>query len=256
MILTSIVHGISLGKDQCPDSQEERDLMKDIPYALAIGSIMYAMLCTRPDVAYALRVTSSYQSNPGIVHWEAVKRILKYLRRTKELFLVYGGSTQSKLVVTGYTDSNFENKEDFKSQSAYVFSLNGGAISWRSSKQSTIADSSTEAEYIAALDAAKEAVWMKKFIEDLGVVPSIANPIEIYCDNNGAIAQAKEPRSHKRSKHVLRKFHLIREIYKRGDIEVNKVDSEDNVADQLTKPHAQAKLEEHVGSMGLKYLSM
>jgi hypothetical protein len=160
------------------------------------------------------------------------------------------------LVVTGYTDSNFENKEDFKSQSAYVFSLNGGAISWRSSKQSTIADSSTEAEYIAASDAAKEAVWMKKFIEDLGVVPSIANPIEIYCDNNGAIAQAKEPRSHKRSKHVLRKFHLIREIYKRGDIEVNRVDSEDNVADQLTKPLAQAKLEEHVGSMGLKYLSM
>ena len=122
------------------------------------------------------------------MHWEAIKRILKYLRRTQELFLVYGGSSQKELVVTGYTDSNFENKGDFKSQSAYIFVLNGGAISWRSSKQSTIADSSTEAEYIAASDASKEAVWMRKFIEELGVVPSIARPIEILCDNNGAIA--------------------------------------------------------------------
>ena len=80
-------------------------------------------------------------------------------------------------------------------------------MSWKSSKQATVADSTTEAEYIAASDAAKEAVWLKKFIGELGVVPSIANPIALYCDNNGAIAQAKEPRSHQRSKHILRKFH-------------------------------------------------
>ena len=125
---------------------------------------------------YALSATSRFQSNPGLMHWEAVKRILKYLIRNQELILVYGGSSQKELVVTGYTDSNFENKEDFKSQSAYIFMLNGGAISWRSSKQSTIADSSTEAEYIAASDASKEAILMRKFIEELGVVPSIARP--------------------------------------------------------------------------------
>ena len=102
----------------------------------------------------------------------------------------------------------------------------------------------------------KEVVWRKKFIEDLGVVPSIAKPIEIFCGNNGVIAQAKEPRSHKRSKHVLRKYHLIREFYKRGDIELNRVDSEDNVSDQLTKPLAQAVLEKHVRSMGLRNLSL
>ena len=90
-----------------------------------------------------------------------------------------------------------------------MFCLNGGVVSWKSSKQTTIADSTTEVEYIAASDATKEAVWIKKFITDLGVVPSIINPVDVYCDNNGAIAQAKEPRSHQRSKHILRCYHLI-----------------------------------------------
>ena len=133
--------------------------------------------------------------------------------------------------------------------------MNGGDVSWKSSKQSTVADSSTEAEYIAASEAAKEAVWMRKFIEELGVVPSIAGPIIVYCDNNGAIAQAKEPRSHQRTKHILRRFHLIREIIQRGDIDVCRVESDDNVADPLTKPLAQEKHEDHVRSMGIRYLS-
>ena len=170
--------------------------MSKIPYASAIGSIMYAMLCTRPDVSYALCITSSYQSDPGESHWTAVKNILKYLRRSKDMFLVYGG-LEDNLVVNGYTDASFQSdKDDFRSQSGYVFCLNGGAVSWKSSKQSTVADSTTEVEYIAAFDAAKDTVWIKKFIIDLEVVPSITNPVDVYCDNNGAIAQAKEPRSH------------------------------------------------------------
>ncbi|PKI58759.1 hypothetical protein CRG98_020844 [Punica granatum] len=92
-----------------------------------------------------------------------------------------------------------------------------GDVSWKSSKQETVADSTTEAEYIAASNAAKETVWIKKFVIELAVVPSIADPVELYCDNNGDIAQAKEPRSHQRSKHILRRFHLIREIVDKGD---------------------------------------
>ncbi|XP_038711759.1 secreted RxLR effector protein 161-like [Tripterygium wilfordii] len=182
--------------------------MSKIPYASAIGSIMYAMVCTRHDVSYALSVTSRYQGNPGACHWMAVKTILKYLRRTKDMFSVYGG--EEELRVKGYTDASFlSDKDNFRSQSGYVFCLNGGAVSWKSSKQKTTADFTTESEYIAASDAAKEAVWIKKFIAELKDVPSIADPIELYCDNNGAIAQAKEPRSHQRSKHILRRFHLI-----------------------------------------------
>ncbi|KAK8696520.1 hypothetical protein V6N13_001654 [Hibiscus sabdariffa] len=231
-------HGISLSKEMCPSTPQERERMSQIPYASAIGSIMYAMICTRPDLSYALSMTSRYQANPGEGHWTAVKNILKYLRRTKDVFLVYGG--EEELRIKGYTDASFQiDKDDSRSQSGFVFCLNGGAVSWKSSKQDTVADSTTEAEYIAASEAAKEAVWIKKFITELGVIPSISDAVDLYCDNNGAIAQAKEPRSHQRSKHILRRFHLIREIIDRGDVEICKVNTDDNIADPLTKPLAQ-----------------
>ncbi|KAJ9547192.1 hypothetical protein OSB04_019735 [Centaurea solstitialis] len=247
-------HGIVLSKTQCPVSSEDQDRMKSVPYASAIGSIMYAMLCTRPDVAYSVSVTSRYQQNPGEPHWVAVKNILKYLRRTKEMFLVFGGS-EDEISVTGYSDASFQtDRDDFRSQSGYVFTLNGGAISWRSSKQDTIADSTTEAEYIAACDAAKEAVWLRNFLSDLRVVASISRPIDIFCDNSGAVAQAKEPREHHKSRHVLRKYHLIREIIGRGDVRICKIPTEDNVVDPLTKPLARAKHEAHANSIGMQYL--
>ncbi|KAJ9552766.1 hypothetical protein OSB04_016811 [Centaurea solstitialis] len=209
-------HGIVLSKTQCPVSSQDQDKMKSVPYASAIGSIMYAMLCTRPDVAY---------------------------------------SAEDEISVTGYSDASFQtDRDDFRSQSGYVFTLNGGAISWKSSKQDTIADSTTEAEYIAASDAAKEAVWLRNFLSDLRVVASISRPIDIFCDNSGAVAQAKEPREHHKSRHVLRKYHLIREIIGRGDVRICKIPTEENVADPLTKPLARVKHEAHASSIGMQYL--
>jgi len=126
--------GIYLSKTQSHLTDEERYQMHDVPYALAIGSIMYAMICTRTDVLYALSATSKYQSNPGNNHWIAVKNILKYLRRTKETLLIYGGLEE--LSVIGYTDASFQtDHDDFISQFGYVFCLNDGVVSWKSSKQ-------------------------------------------------------------------------------------------------------------------------
>ncbi|KAI5397676.1 hypothetical protein KIW84_063483 [Lathyrus oleraceus] len=178
--------------------------MNKIPYAYAIGSIIYAMLCTRPDVSYALNATSRYQSDPGDAHWVAIKNILKYLRRIKDSFLIYGGHEELA----------------------------------KSSKQDTVVDSTIEAEYIAASSATKEVVWIKKFISELGIVPSIVDPIGLYCDNNGAIAQAKEPRSHQRSKHILRRYHLIREIIDIENVKISRIPTLDNNVDPLTKPLA------------------
>ncbi|KAK9020325.1 hypothetical protein V6N11_054814 [Hibiscus sabdariffa] len=108
-------HGISLSKEMCPSTPQEREQMTQIPYASAIGSIMYAMICTRPDLSYALSMTSRYQENPGEGHWIAVKNILKYLRRTKDVFLVYGG--EEELSVKGYSDASFQTvKDDSRSQ--------------------------------------------------------------------------------------------------------------------------------------------
>ncbi|GJW58924.1 retrotransposon protein, putative, ty1-copia subclass [Tanacetum coccineum] len=148
---------LKFSKSQGASTPAEIQRMQNIPYASAVGSIMYAVRCTRPDVAFAQNITSRFQQNPGEVYWTAVKNILKYLRNTKDMFLVYGG-----------------------------------AVNWKSTKQSIFATSSTDAEYIAAFDASKEAVWIRKFISGLGVVPIIEEPINMYCDNTGSIAIAKD----------------------------------------------------------------
>ena len=123
---------------------------------------MYAMLCTRPDISFAISVTSRYQSNLGNDHWMAIKHILKYLKGTKDKLIIYGGN---ELQVNGYTDSDFQSDpDDRKSTSGFVFTLNGGVFCWKSSKQGSTADSTTEAKYIVASEAANEAVWINNFI--------------------------------------------------------------------------------------------
>ena len=149
-------HGVPLSDDHRPKTSKEEKMMRQILYALAVGSLMYAMLCTRPYICYLVGMVSRYQSNQGSKHWQAVKYILKYLRRTRDYMLVY---RSENLIPIGYTDSDFQSNLDFrKSTSGCVFTLEGGAISWRSVKQSCIADSTMEAEYVVAYDAAKEAV--------------------------------------------------------------------------------------------------
>ncbi|KAL0463321.1 UNVERIFIED_CONTAM: Retrovirus-related Pol polyprotein from transposon RE2 [Sesamum latifolium] len=169
------------------------------------------------------------------------------------MFLIYGGG---ELILEGYSDASFQsNDDDAKSQSDFVFKLNGGVVAWKSSKQDTTTDSTTEAEYIATSKAAKEAVWMKNYIQELGVVPSIAEPVVIFYDNNGDIAQAKEPRSHHRSKHILRRYHLLREMVSRGDCRMDRVSSTENTADPLTKPMSQVAHTQHLDKMGLRSMS-
>ncbi|GJT65380.1 hypothetical protein Tco_1016860 [Tanacetum coccineum] len=114
------------------------------------------------------------------LHWTTVKNILKYIRNTKDMFLVYKGDIKRELKVSCYTDAGYlTDADDLKSQTGYVFVLNGGTVNWKSTKQSIFATSSAEAEYISAYDASKEAVWVRKFIFGLGVVPTIEEPINI-----------------------------------------------------------------------------
>ena len=149
------------------------------------------------------------------------------------MILTYEGGD---LQIDSFTNSNFQSDmDDKKSISEFFFIYNGGAVSWKSSKHNVTVNSTIEAEYIATSDAAKEAVWIKKFITELGVVPSIESLIPLYCANNGAIALAKESRSHQKSKHIERHFHIIREFIGKGDVLVQKVNSADNMANPLTK---------------------
>ena len=182
-------------------------MRRQFPYASAVGSLMYAMLCTRPDICYSVGMVSQYQQNPGPKHWQAIKHILKYLRRMRDYMLVY---RCEDLIPISYIDSDFQLDLDFrKSTSGCVFTLGGGAISWRSVKQSCIANSSMEVEYVTACEATKEVVWLKKFLSDLGVVRMKQVPITLFCNNSGVVAQSKDPRNHKKGKHIERKYHII-----------------------------------------------
>ncbi|KAJ9566883.1 hypothetical protein OSB04_002849, partial [Centaurea solstitialis] len=178
-----------------------------------------------PDVAYSVSVTSRYQQNPGEPHWVAVKNILKYLRRTKDMFLVFGGSEDEKSV-TGYSDASFQtDRDDFRSQSGYLF------------------HPKRRRDLVEEFEAGHDCRFNYRSRSDLRVVASVSRPIDIFCDNSGAVAQAKEPREHHKSRHVLRKYHLIREIIGRGDMRICKIPTEENVADPLTKPLARVKHE-------------
>ena len=141
-------HGVHLSKEKSPKTLGQKERMSRIPFASAVGSLMYAMLCTRPDICYAMGIVSRYQSDPREEHWIVVKHILKYLRRTRDYMLVYSSGS---LETTGYTDSDFQGDiNSRKSTYGYVFTLNGGVVCWRSVKQTCVADSTTEAEYMAA----------------------------------------------------------------------------------------------------------
>src|SRR4051795_3437278 len=171
------------------------------------------------------------------------------------MFLIYGGDKE--LIVNGYVDASFDtDPDDSKSQTGYVFTLNGGAVSWCSSKQSVVAGSTCEAEYIAASEAANEGVWMKEFISDLGVIPSASGPMKIFCDNTGAIALAKESRFHKRTKHIKRRFNSIRDLVQVGDIEICKIHTDLNVADPLTKASSTSKHDQRQSSMGVRIITV
>ena len=127
-----IVKGNRYGEFQCPKNQHEIDQMKMVPYSLAVGSLQYAQVCTRPDLAFVIGLLDRYQSNSGIEHWRLVKKVLRYLQGTKGLMLTYRRS--DSLHIEGYTDSDYAG-DDRKSTSGYIFTLAGGVISWKSSKQ-------------------------------------------------------------------------------------------------------------------------
>ena len=182
--------------------------MTRVPYASAVGSLMYAMLCTQPNICFAVGMVSRYQSKPRPVHWQAVKRIFRYLHRTSDLILCYQGGD---LRLRGYYDADqASDGDEHKSTTSYAFLLSGAAISWCSKKQSCIALSTMESEYIACSATAQEAVWLKRFFQSLRVTSLANEAVKMYCDSLAAFAHAKDPKYHSKSKHIQTRYNYIR----------------------------------------------
>ncbi|KAK4405981.1 Retrovirus-related Pol polyprotein from transposon RE2 [Sesamum angolense] len=179
--------------------------------------------------------------SPSQVHYAAAKRILRYLRGTKDFGIWYKSTNDAKLV--GYTDSDWAGSvDDMKSTSGYTFSLGSGIFSWASKKQATVAQSSAEAEYIAAAATSNQAIWLRRILEDIGEKQE--EPTTIYCDNKSAIAITKNPVQHSRTKHIDIKYHSLREATTRGEIELKYCSTEEQLADIFTKALPRNKFEE------------
>ena len=227
-----------LSTKQSPSTAKEMEDMSRVPYASAVGSLMYAMVCTRPDIAHAVGVVSRFLSNPGREHWDAVKWIMRYLRGTSDLRLTFGSG---KPVLVGYTDSDMAGDVDSrKSTSGYLITFSGGAVSWQSRLQKCVALSTTEAEYIAATEACKELLWMKKFIQELGFKQQ---RYVMLCDNQSAIHLGKNSTFHARSKHIDVRYHWLRDALNDNLFELEKIHTDHNGSDMLTKTLPREKLE-------------
>ena len=208
------------------------DVCNQQMYQAVVGSLLYLSTKTRPDIAYAVGSVARFCANPTKEHWTAVKRILRYLNGTIKLGLLYRESTSVK--IPGYTDADWAGDVgDRKSTSGYMFLLGGAAISWKSNKQTCLALSTAEAEYVALSTAAQEAIWLQQLMSDL-MNKSIQEMI-IYEDNQSTICLAKNQQVHGRTKHIDIKYHFVRDLVEAGRIKVEYCASENMIADILTK---------------------
>jgi len=248
--------GVKLSVEQCPKTQEEEEDMSRVPYASAVGSLMYAMVCTRPDIAHAVGVLSRYMSKPGKEHWTAVKRVFRYLRGTTDYAICYQGRPGPDKVINvhGFVDAEWARDLDHRrSTSGYVFNLFGGAISWMSKRQAVVALSTTEAEYMVATHASKEAVWLQRLCSGIGFVQK---GVRLECDSQSAIFLAKNPAYHAKTKHIDVQYHFVRDMVEEKKVLLEKIDNMKNVADSLTKSVSTEKFSWCRESMGIDALNL
>eukprot|EP00253_Pinus_taeda_P015319 PITA_15319 len=245
---------VKLSAKQCPKTQEEEEDMSHVPYASAVDSVMYAMVCTIPDIAHAVGILSRFMSEPGKEHWTTVKRVFRYLRCTSDYGLCYQGrpGLDRFLDIRGFVDADWAGDLDQRrSTSGYVFNLFGGAINWMSKKQSVVTLSTTKAEYMAATHARNEAVWLQRLCSSTGLVQGA---IRKDCDSQSAIFLAKNPAYHSKTKHIDVQYQFVRDMIEDKKVLLVKVDTLKNTADAFTKSVSSEKFSwcrEIMGVLGL-----
>jgi hypothetical protein len=223
------------------------DLIDATLYRQIIGSLMY-LTNTRPDICFAVNTLSQFLVEPRRVHLVAAKHVMRYLKGTMDYGLSYDGDHDFTL--SGYTDADWAGSvADRKSTSGCCFSLGSAMISWQSRKQSSIALSTVEAEYIAACSASCEAIWLRKLLTGLFDLEMRATAI--LCDNQSCIKMTENPVFHDRSKHIEIHYHFIRDMVQRGALKLQYISTDEQVADVLTKPLSRVKFEHFRDKLGI-----
>jgi len=224
--------------------------MQKIPYALAVGSLMYAQVCMRSDIAYIVGVLGRYLSNPGMDHWKETKRVIRYLKRTNYYMLTYKRSDQ--LEITGYFDSDFAGCLDsLRSTSGYIFMLASGAVSWRSAKKTLTTSSIMAEKSVICCEASNHGIWLRNFVMGLQIVEGIERPHKLYCDNKLDVLYSNNNRSSTKSKHIDIKFLVVKERVQSGQISIEHFGTNSMIVDPLTKGLPPKVFHEHVAHMGV-----
>ena len=251
-VSTPLAPHLKISAQLSPKNDEEREYMAKVPYANAVGSLMYAMVCTRPDISQAVGVVSRYMHDPGKGHWQAVKWILRYILNTVDVGLVFEQDGKIDQSVVGYCDSDYAGDLDKRrSTTGYLFTFAKAPVSWKSTLQSTVALFTTEAEYMAVTEAVKEAIWLQSLLEDLGVGQK---HITVHCDSQSAIHLAKNQVFHARTKHIDVRYHFVREILEEGNIHLQKIHTTENPADMMTKVVTTVKFKHCLDLINILYI--
>ncbi|KAG8473056.1 hypothetical protein CXB51_034969 [Gossypium anomalum] len=227
-------------------SDDEIEYMSYVPYSSAVGSLMYAMVCSRPDLSYAVSAVSRYMANPGKEHWKAVQWLLRYLRGTTDVCLQFGRTRDG---VIRYVDANFAGDLNRRrSLTGYVFTIESCATSWKATLQTIVALSTTEAEYMAITEACKEAIWLYGLFSELNEDLQIST---VFCDSQSVIFLTKDQMFHERTKYIDVRYHFVRDIIARGDIVLSKISTHENPTDMMTKSLSITKFEHCLDLVGV-----
>ena len=232
-------------------SEEERQTLEKLPYRSLVGALIYLAIGTRIDIKVDVQQLTQFLDCYSFEHWNAAIQLVRYLKGSRTLWLKLGGANKIKLI--GYSDSDWANCPDFRrSVGGYAFSLGSGIISWSARKQRNVTTSSCEAEYVAAFEAAKEAVWIRQLLRAIGFPQD--KPTTIYCDNNAARILSEDPLLHARVKHMDIKYHYLRECVENREVILKYISTRDNLADALTKPLERQKFIRFRTFLGLQDL--
>jgi hypothetical protein len=240
---------VKLGSIQNENNDEPKNRSND--YASLIGSLMYLAVATRPDVTYTVYQLASFTADPGLQHWMAAKRVLRYLAGTRDWGITYRKITDlpHDNLFHGYSDASFADNEDQTSTTGFVFKSANAAITWNSKRHRDVSLSMMESEYMALSEAAREVMWLRNLYEELGFRQT--RPTVLYGDNQGALALAVNPQFHKRSKHFKTKIHYVRERVAEQKIETKYCPTADMTADIFTKALPKPKHLTHVLNLGM-----
>ena len=187
--------------------------MRDVPYYEAVGMLNWAALATCPDISFAMSMVAHFSLNPGPAHWEAVKQIFRYLSSTRDLWLTYGEKSQGLI---GYTNVNGSMGKDRKAILGIAFLIDGGAVSWSSKKQKIVSLSTTESKYVAVMHGVQEVLWLRSIITE--VFQPYNKPVDLFCNNQSAIALTWDHQYHSRMKHINVRYHFIQWVVKEGRV--------------------------------------